>query len=135
MKNTLLVTMALLSAASQAGVYEVGYGDTLWDIATWFYGNPHKWTQILEANPDLRGAEYLLPGMVLVIPDVHTGNSTSGTSTYTAEMPAGAIVIRSSEPMLSRLQRRVRVSSPTPHWTPRGTYWKPMPRKRAFTGV
>lgn len=105
MKKTLLVTMALLAAASQAGVYEVGYGDTLWDIATWFYGNPHKWTQILEANPDLRGAEYLVPGMVLVIPDVSTGNSTSGTSTYTAEMPAGAIVIRSSEPILSRLQR------------------------------
>ncbi len=105
MKNTLLVTLALLAAASQAGVYEVGYGDTLWDIASWFYGNPLKWTQILEANPDLRGAEYLVPGMVLVIPDVATGSSASGTSTYTAEMPAGAIVIRSSEPILSRLQR------------------------------
>jgi len=34
--------MAFLSAASMAGVYEVGYGDTLWDTSTWFYGTPEK---------------------------------------------------------------------------------------------
>ncbi|HOP26177.1 MAG TPA: LysM domain-containing protein [Candidatus Sabulitectum sp.] len=105
MKNALFLMMAFLSAASMAGVYEVGYGDTLWDISTWFYGTPEKWTDILAANPDLRGAEYLIPGMVLEIPNVSTGYGDPGFSSYTTEIPQGAVVIRSSEPILSRLQR------------------------------
>lgn len=97
--------MALIAAASQAGVYEVGYGDTLWDISTWFYGTPQKWPDILEANPDVRGAEYLIPGMILMIPDAQTGYTDSGYGTYSTEIPAGAVIIRSSESILSRLQR------------------------------
>lgn len=105
MKNALFLMMALIAAASQAGVYEVGYGDTLWDLSTYFYGTPEKWSDILNANPDLRGVEYLVPGMILQIPDVSMGLSAPGTASYTTEIPEGAVVIRSSEPILSRLQR------------------------------
>ena len=105
MKNALFLMMALVAAASQAGVYEVGYGDTLWDLSIWFYGTPEKWPDILNANPDLRGAEYLIPGMVLQIPDVSVGLIDPGGSSYRTEIPEGAVVIRSSEPILSRLQR------------------------------
>jgi len=104
-KNALFVMMALIAAASQAGVYEVGYGDTLWDLSIWFYGTPEKWTDILNANPDLRGAEYLVPGMVLQIPDVSAGLVDPGGSSYSTQIPEGAVVIRSSEAILSRLQR------------------------------
>lgn len=104
MKNTLFIMMAILSAASQAGVYEVGYGDTLWDLSIWFYGTPEKWQDILLANPDLRGAEYLVPGMMLQIPDASTGYG-NGSSSYITDIPEGAVIIRSSEPILSRLQR------------------------------
>jgi hypothetical protein len=104
-KKTLFVITALLAIASQAGEYEVGYGDTLWDMSIWFYGTPYKWQDILAANPDLRGAEYLIPGMMLNIPDADTGYSVSGSSSYRTDIPAGAVVIRSSEAILSRLQR------------------------------
>jgi len=104
-KITLFLITALLAMASQAGQYEVGYGDTLWDMSIWFYGTPERWGDILAANPDLRGAEYLIPGMVLFIPDVETGYASTGSVSYMNEIPAGAVVNRSSEPILSRLQR------------------------------
>lgn len=97
--------MALLAAATQAGVYEIGFGDTLWDISTWFYGTPLKWPDILAANPDIRGVEYLEPGMVILIPDAVTGYTGSFETGYTTDIPAGAVVIRSTAPILSRLQR------------------------------
>lgn len=105
MKKALYPLMAvLITSSAAAGIYEVGYGDTLWDISTWFYGTPEKWQDILEANPDIRGVEYLVPGMMLQIPDVETGYSSSGIS-HSMEIPAGAVIIRSSEAILSRLQR------------------------------
>ncbi|MCK5786189.1 MAG: LysM peptidoglycan-binding domain-containing protein [Candidatus Sabulitectum sp.] len=94
--------VAMLVTVSVAGEYVVGYGDTLSDISLHFYGTWEKWVDILEANPDLRGAEYLVPGMVLQIPNA--GEVVSGSTSYAVDMPAGAILIRSSEPILSRLQ-------------------------------
>jgi hypothetical protein len=95
----------LLVTVSVAGEYVVGYGDTLSDISLHFYGTWEKWVDILAANPDLQGAEYLVPGMILQIPDVEGGVTVSGTNSYSAEIPSGAVVIRSSEPILSRIQR------------------------------
>jgi len=97
--------LALLVTACFAAQYEVGYGDTLWDISIYFYGTPEKWGDILAANPDVQGVEYLIPGMILEIPNAAGGVSLSGVSSYVTEIPAGAVVIRSSEPILSRLQR------------------------------
>jgi hypothetical protein len=96
---------AILVTVSFAGEYEVGYGDTLWDISIYFYGTPEKWEDILAANPQVLGVEYLEPGMILNIPNATGGTSISGVSNYVTEIPAGAVVIRSSEPVLSRLQR------------------------------
>ncbi len=95
----------LLATASVAGEYVVGYGDTLSDISVHYYGTWEKWVDILEANPDLRGAEYLVPGMVLHIPDITGATSESASTRYVTEIPEGAVLIRSSEPVLSRLQR------------------------------
>ncbi len=102
-----IVTLAfvLFAAVSVAGEYVVGYGDTLSDISLHFYGTWEKWVDILAANPDLQGAEYLVPGMVLQIPDVAEEVSVPGSSSYVTQVPAGAVVIRSSEPILSRIQR------------------------------
>ncbi|MCK5131101.1 MAG: LysM peptidoglycan-binding domain-containing protein [Candidatus Sabulitectum sp.] len=104
MKRVTLL-FALLATASVASEYVVGYGDTLSDISVHYYGTWEKWVDILEANPDLRGAEYLVPGMVLRIPDVTGVTSVSGSTRYVTEIPAGAVLIRSSEPILSRIQR------------------------------
>lgn len=104
MKNILCVLIFLIAASATAGDYVVGYGDTLWDISTWFYGTPEMWEEILAANPEIQGVECLVPGMTLYIPNAATNYTTSNTAT-SAGIPAGAIVIRSSEPILSRLQR------------------------------
>src|SRR5205085_11402143 len=47
--------------------YTVAKGDTLWDLAQQFYGNPYKWTTIYEANekPDPRKLQI---GRQLIIP-------------------------------------------------------------------
>lgn len=99
------LVFVLFAAVSVAGEYVVGYGDTLSDISLHFYGTWEKWVDILAANPDLQGAEYLIPGMVLHIPDVAGAISAPGSSSYETQIPAGAVVIRSSEPVLSRIQR------------------------------
>ncbi len=105
MKHVTLL-FALLATASVASEYVVGYGDTLSDISVHYYGTWEKWEDILMANPDLRGAEYLVPGMVLQIPNVTgTPEGLSSSSRYVTEIPAGAVLIRSSEPILSRIQR------------------------------
>lgn len=106
MKKAVLFLMCF-TAIIVAGEYVVGYGDTLSEISVHFYGTSEKWVDILSANPDLRGAEYLIPGMVLQIPDIAISSSygSSGSNTYSTEVPAGAIVIRSSAPIISRLQR------------------------------
>ncbi len=106
MKKAVLLLMCF-TAIMVAGEYVVGYGDTLSELSVHFYGTSEKWVDILSANPNLRGAEYLVPGMVLQIPDITVSSSygSSAISSYSTEMPAGAVVIRSSAPIISRLQR------------------------------
>lgn len=101
----LICLFALLATASVASEYVVGYGDTLSDISLRYYGTWEKWVDILAANPELPGAEYLVPGMVLHIPNA-TGEFVSpGSSIYVNDVSAGTVLITSSEPILSRIQR------------------------------
>ena len=102
-----VIFFAMLATVAVASEYVVGYGDTLSEISLHFYGNAGKWVDILAANPDVRGAEYLIPGMVLQIPDIEPDYSfsSSGATSYATEIPAGTVLIRSSEPILSRMQR------------------------------
>ena len=51
--------------------HEVVAGETLWDLARRFYGNPWAWRRIYEANQDrIRDPDLILPGQVLTIPDL-----------------------------------------------------------------
>lgn len=120
MKHVTLL-LALLAIASVAGEYVVGYGDTLSDISVHFYGTWEKWVDILEANPDLQDSESLVPGMVLQIPEI-AGVITSepGSTRYVTEVPAGAVLIRSSEPILSRIQRETAGFVSFSHLNPEG---------------
>ena len=55
--------------APEAQYYEVQKGDTLWKIATHFYGNGSKYPVIFEANkPMLKDADEIYPGQKLRIP-------------------------------------------------------------------
>lgn len=55
-------------------IYIVQTGDTLWQIANAYYGDPFKWVNILEQNKDLIGylpngeQALILPGQILSLP-------------------------------------------------------------------
>jgi tetratricopeptide (TPR) repeat protein len=57
-----------VAAAVVAKTYKVQKGDGLQTIARKVYGDPSKWTRILEANPQLQSAGDLRVGQVLRIP-------------------------------------------------------------------
>jgi len=54
----------------QTGEHLVVNGNTLWDLAQQFYGNPYDWRRIWEANRDrVENPDLIYPGQLLLIPD------------------------------------------------------------------
>lgn len=104
MKIAVLLAVTVM-AVTTAGEYVVGFGDTLWELSIHFYGTPLRWEEILAANPHVRGPEYLYPGMLLHIPGAGYTGVSYGAGSYSVTIPSSAVVNRSSDPILSRLQR------------------------------
>jgi hypothetical protein len=50
-----------------AEIYTIQRGDTLWDLAGRFFGNPYLWPQIWERNPYILDAHWIYPGDPLVV--------------------------------------------------------------------
>lgn len=50
-----------------AQVYTIERGDTLWDLAGRFYGNPYLWPQIWEQNRYILDAHWIYPGDPLIV--------------------------------------------------------------------
>ncbi len=48
-------------------VYTIRRGDTLWDLAARFYGNPYLWPQIWERNRYIADAHWIYPGDPLLM--------------------------------------------------------------------
>jgi len=77
-----------------AGEHLVVQGNTLWDLAQQFYGNPFDWRRIWEANRDrVENPDLIYPGQVLFIPDgegnlvrVMVGPGDQGQPVADAEM-------------------------------------------------
>jgi len=72
----IIVAAAAFTTASAVRTHYIRYGDTLWELAIRYYDNPFYWEDILEANPQIEGVEYLYPGDEIVIPDIY-GNIIS----------------------------------------------------------
>jgi hypothetical protein len=52
------------------GQHLVVQGNTLWDLAQQFYGNPYDWRRIWDANRDrVENPDLIYPGQTLLIPD------------------------------------------------------------------
>jgi len=50
-----------------AQVHTIVKGDTLWDLARQYLGDPYLWPQIWERNPYIRDSHWIYPGDPLVI--------------------------------------------------------------------
>ncbi len=50
-----------------ARVHTVVKGDTLWDLASHYLGDPYLWPQIWERNPYIRDSHWIYPGDPIVI--------------------------------------------------------------------
>ncbi|NLP05502.1 LysM peptidoglycan-binding domain-containing protein [Candidatus Fermentibacteria bacterium] len=100
----LLLLAFVAGAAAGTGTYVAGYGDTLSDIALRFYGNADYWDEILAANSFLPAPEALMPGMVLVLPDIAGATVSNGTSYYETASIVEAPTFAASIPMISRLR-------------------------------
>ena len=66
----ILILPAFVVAQEIPGTHTVVDGDTLWDLAQEFYGNPFDWRRIWNANQDqVVDPNLIVPGQVLTIPD------------------------------------------------------------------
>ncbi len=99
-----LLLAVVAGASAGAGTYVAGYGDTLSDIALRFYGDADYWDEILAANSFLPAPEALMPGMVLVLPDIAGATVSRGASTYGSAAVLEAPTFAASIPMISRLR-------------------------------
>lgn len=70
-------------------VYIIKRGDTLWDLARRFLGDPYLWPQLWEQNQYIRDAHWIYPGDPLVIgpraADVAAAGASGATAIATAE--------------------------------------------------
>ena len=96
---TALLAVLILSgfaAVRQVATHTVVDGDTLWDLAQQYYGNPFDWRRIWEANrADVTDPNLILPGHVLTIP----GREAAVTDVTVEAPPTREPVAPSSRPM------------------------------------
>jgi hypothetical protein len=83
-----------VDAQEQSGTrhYVVQYGDTLWDIAGTYLGNPYYWRDIHQQNPFITDPNLIYPGDIL---GIASGLPTEpGEPEAVAEAPTGKRIAR-----------------------------------------
>jgi hypothetical protein len=63
-------------------------GDTLWDLAGRYLGNPYLWPQIWEANSYVKKARLIYPGDPIFLPSVQLADTAAPAGAAGAEAPA-----------------------------------------------
>lgn len=81
---------------ASAKVHTIVRGDTLWDLASTYYGNAYLWPQLWEANTYITDAHWIYPGDPLLVEgeagsgDVSATTGVSGDSTTTGGVEQGS---------------------------------------------
>jgi hypothetical protein len=71
---------------ADAQVHVVVKGDTLWDLAKHYYGDPYLWPQLWERNQYVQDAHWIYPGDPLALgPQVQSGDNVAGLPSGPAE--------------------------------------------------
>lgn len=77
--------------APGAKTYTIKSGDTLWQLANQFYGNPYLWPQLWESNTWITDAHWIYPGDVLLVEgeaaNANVATNTTASSTLTGGAP------------------------------------------------
>ncbi|MGD2071609.1 MAG: LysM peptidoglycan-binding domain-containing protein [Gemmatimonadota bacterium] len=72
-----------------ATVYTIVRGDTLWDLASRFYGDPYLWPQLWEQNRYILDAHWIYPGDPLLVDVEVTSADEYAESARAGEGPGG----------------------------------------------
>lgn len=72
------------TAQNSTQSYVVQYGDTLWDIAGTYLGNPYRWREIHQSNPFITNPNLIYPGDILDL-----GSGLPGLAEKPEEMVVG----------------------------------------------
>lgn len=68
-------------APVQEGRHTVREGDTLWDLATRYLSDPHRWDDIFKSNPEtVEDPHWIYPGELLRIPGLSTTGAVAAAS-------------------------------------------------------
>lgn len=88
-----------------AEVYIIQKGDTLWDLASQYYGDPYLWPQLWERNQYILDAHWIYPGDPLVVgvevtslDEISEVDTAGGEDMGDADADAGMSLDRSSSP-------------------------------------
>ena len=102
-----LVAVLILTGftmVQQVPTHKVVAGDTLWELAQTYYGNPFEWRRIWEANKSqISDPNLILPGWVLTIPEGKA--AVQEVTVETPAAPPAAAPTRAPTPGGSMAQR------------------------------
>ena len=80
----LLILLVFVSVFAQEATHTVKDGDTLWDIAGFYYQNPFLWPYIWRANlTKINDPHWIYPEQMFVIPP----SPEEGVSEFAEEVP------------------------------------------------
>lgn len=105
------------AASDESVAYTVKDGDTFWDLAFEFVGDPYQWPDIWEGNPHIKNPNLIYPGDLVMISG-RAGNDSSSTKGKAFSRRSGrndsASVLSSNQgakKVLKAIQDKISISS------------------------